>query len=70
MGFEIWKSITKFLPVVGLLGFVLILLGNFGDPKVIINKKKWKRWGLILIGLTVLLLVTNTIVIYILLSNR
>ena len=70
MIFDIWKLIVKAMPVIGLTGVVVFILGLVGDPKIFKNKKMWKRWGLILIGLTIFMVIVQMAVTYSLLQSN
>ena len=60
---------SKTMPIIGLLGVVVYILGLVGDPKIIKNKKMWKKWGMILICLTILMVLIQMVVTYLLLLN-
>lgn len=57
------------MPIIGMVGVVMFILGAVGDPKVIKDKKMWKKWGMMLIGVTIGLVVIQMVVTYFLLLN-
>lgn len=69
MIFDIWRLIVRAMPIIGLAGVIIFILGLVGDPKIVKNKKIWKKWGLILIGLTILMVVVQMVITYQLLLN-
>ena len=70
MIFDIWRLIVKAMPVIGLTGAVVFVLGLVGDPKIFKNKKAWKKWGLILIGLTIFMVIAQMAITYSLLQSN
>ncbi|MEK7527606.1 MAG: hypothetical protein AAB574_01115 [Patescibacteria group bacterium] len=69
MIFDIWRLVVRAMLIIGLTGIVVFILGLVGDPKIIKNKKAWKKWGLILMGLTILMVVIQMVITYQLLLN-
>lgn len=69
MIFDIWRLIVRAMPIIGLTGVVIFILGLIGDPKIIKNKKAWKKWGVILIGLTIFMVLIQIVATYLLLLN-
>lgn len=70
MIFDIWRLIVRALPIIGLTGVAVFVLGLVGDPKIFKNKKLWKKWGLILIGLTVVMVIAQMAITYSLLQSN
>ena len=70
MIFDIWRLIVRAMPVIGLTGVVVFVLGLIGDPKIFKNKRSWKKWGLILMGLTIVMLIAQMAITYSLLQSN
>jgi hypothetical protein len=69
MLFDIWRFIVKLLPIFGVVGCVCYILGVVGDSKIIKNKKAYKKWGLIIIGVTILFAIIQMLVTFFLISQ-
>ena len=69
MIFDIWRLIVKTMPIIGLLGVVVYILGLVGTLKLLRIKRCGKKWGMILICLTILMVLIQMVVTYLLLLN-
>jgi hypothetical protein len=64
MIFDIWRFIVLLIPGVGIVGLVIFILGLISNPEKNTCVKLYKKWGLILMLIAILMVVGNIAITY------
>lgn len=66
---ELLTIFNKLIIPIIVVGAVLVILGKLGDPKKIKNREQLKKWGLIILVVSFLLMLLQVPTLYSLLGS-